>query len=138
MEQGWNMTGCYQDARITAERNERGQCYLAELDGKLVATALLTTQSIASEPEVYSSGRAAVFGQFAVDPEYRGLKLGDALLDYAETDAKRLGFLTIALDTIETATYLIEYYERRGFSAVGHVQWSGKTYRSVVMAKSLG
>jgi hypothetical protein len=37
----------------------------------------------------------------------------------------------------EPATHLIDWYMRRGHRAVDHVQWLGKTYRSVALSKPL-
>ena len=43
----------------------------------------------------------------------------------------------LALDTAEPALALRRRYERRGYVTVGQVQWQGKTYASVLMAKPL-
>jgi hypothetical protein len=59
------------------------------------------------------------------------------LLKRAEELAVVSGATTLALDTSEGADHLIAFYEKQGFSAVGHVQWNGKTYRSVIMSKAL-
>ena len=41
------------------------------------------------------------------------------------------------LDTAEPAEELRRRYRRRGYVEMGSVQWAGKRYRSVLMAKNL-
>lgn len=137
MSRGWNMTGCYQDVVETRDRLSSGRCFVAEVDGRVIGTGMINFGPYGSEPALYQQEETAVFGQFAVDPGFRSLRIGEALMSRAEEEAARLGYKTMALDTVETADYLIEYYQRRGFRIVDTVQWPGKTYRSVVMAKAL-
>ena len=75
--------------------------------------------------------------QFAVDPQLQGGGLGRALMARAEQWAREHGFHELALDTAEPATHLVAFYARLGYRPVGHVQWQGKAYRSVVMSKAL-
>ena len=67
----------------------------------------------------------------------RGRGVGSLLLAQAEAFVKRLRFSEVALDTAESAPQLVAFYVRRGYRSVSSVQWSGKTYRSIIMAKEL-
>jgi N-acetylglutamate synthase-like GNAT family acetyltransferase len=75
--------------------------------------------------------------QFAVDPSRQGEGLGHRLVDAVEAWARKHGYRAIALDTAMPATHLRALYAKRGYQDVDNVQWSGKTYRSVVMVKAL-
>ena len=137
MAQGWNMTGSYQGVETTLERIAKGTCLVAIQQSQIIGTAMLTTMFDEGDPELYKSPGAGVLGQFAVHPEFQGQGVGSMLVTSVEREAKRLGLTKLALDTVETASDLIEYYQKRGFRPVGHVQWWEKTYRSVLMVKEL-
>ncbi len=88
-------------------------------------------------PPLYTTPGTAILSQLAVHPDCRGLGLGERLIDAAEAWASDQGFARLALDTAEPAEALRRRYERRGYVAVGRVQWMGKTYVSVLMTKPL-
>ncbi|MBS1714351.1 MAG: GNAT family N-acetyltransferase [Armatimonadetes bacterium] len=134
-ERGWNFTASYQDVATTRDRVAKGDTFVAVDGTKLVGTVTIGTDVWDDDPELYQRDDVAVLCQFGVLPEYRGHMTGDALYRKVVDEARARGYSTVGLDTPETATHLIEYYQRRGFEVVGHHQWHGKTYRSVVMAK---
>ena len=88
-------------------------------------------------PPLYTTPGTAILSQLAVHPDCRGTGLGERLIAAAEAWAAAQGFSQIALDTAEPAVALRRRYERRGYVAVGSVQWQGKTYASVLMAKPI-
>jgi len=134
-ERGWNFTASYQDVQTTRDRVSKGDTFVAVEGEKLVGTVTIGTDVWDDDPDLYKRDDVAVLCQFGVLPEFRGRQIGDALYRHVVSEAQARGFSTLGLDTPETASHLIEYYQRRGFQTVGHHQWHGKTYRSVVMAK---
>ena len=58
-------------------------------------------------------------------------------MDVAEDRARDAGFAFCVGDTSERAEYLLKFYQGRGYAIVEQVQWEGKSYRSVVLAKKL-
>jgi ribosomal protein S18 acetylase RimI-like enzyme len=60
---------------------------------------------------------AYVVAEIHVTPAYRGLGLGEAILTYAEEDARRGGFREMALHTL-TTNPAKHFYQRRGFEVV--------------------
>lgn len=136
-DKGLNITAADQSVETTGHRASDGVCFVAESLGKLVGTATLVTVFGTDSPPLYLARGTAVLGQFGVDPEWRGQKVGRMLMDAVEQEALEQGFRTLALDTPQPAAHLIEYYQRRGFSLVGTHQWSGKTYVSALMSKDL-
>lgn len=142
--QGWNFTAVDQGVDVTRERLAGAQGFVAELGGRLVGTVAVRGPKPAGEayigdppPPLYTTPGTAILSQLAVHPDHRGLGLGERLIDAAEAWARAQGFTQIALDTAEPATALRCRYERRGYATVGGVQWQGKTYASVLMARSL-
>ncbi|THT98734.1 GNAT family N-acetyltransferase [Lampropedia puyangensis] len=142
--QGWNFTAATQSAETTRERATQGQCFIAENGTKMVGTISIAPPKPANGrylqdavPELYADFSHAILAQLAVHPEARGQGIAERLLDCAEKWAHDHSFSAVALDTAEPATALRARYQRRGYSDAGHVQWSGKTYASVLMRKAL-
>lgn len=142
--QGWNFTAVDQSVQVTRERLAEAQGFVAERDGRLVGTVAVRGPKRAGEayiadppPPLYTTPGTAILAQLAVHPDCRGEGLGERLMDVAEAWAREQGFAQLALDTAEPAEALRRRYERRGYAAVGRVQWQGKTYASVLMSKVL-
>jgi GNAT superfamily N-acetyltransferase len=125
-----------QTEEVTRERIANNECYVAEIDGRIVGTALLIPHR-QNQPAWADQRGVAYAGQLGVEPEFRHLGLGARLMDTIENRARELGFHTIAGDTSEGADYLLKFYGGRGWQVVAYHQWEGKTYRSVVLAKRL-
>lgn len=143
--QGWNFTAADQSVEVTRQRLAGAHTLLA-LDGdRLVGTVAVRGPKSPDEayiadppPPLYCQAGTAILSQFAVHPDCRGQGLGEALMDAAEDWARAQGFAQMALDTAVPAADLRRRYQRRGYADVGAVQWSGKTYASVLMCKPLG
>lgn len=134
---GLNFTAVNQSEAVTANRIHGGHCLVAKWSGMLVGTVLAKPTDQTSECEYFRRTGVATLNQFAVDPGHQGRRIGRALIDASEEWALSNGHCELALDTAEPARHLVELYLTRGFVLVGHVQWPGKTYRSIVMSKSL-
>lgn len=132
-ERGLRYLATRQDDDTTRNRISHGECWVAEENGRIVATIVLSPPDEQSE----SPGRAW-FSQFGVDPDRKGQGVGSLLLRHIEERAKELGAAEIALDTALPATHLIRFYEKRGYVEVGRVDWDITNYESVIMAKPLG
>lgn len=142
--QGWNFTAVDQPVETTRERVSQGQAFVAVQNGRFVGTVTVSPPKPAdgvylrdAVPELYTRADTAILAQLAVHPDCRGAGVGERLLDIAEQWASRQGYAHVALDTAEPAEALRRRYERRGYQTVGTVQWQGKTYRSVLMCKTL-
>jgi uncharacterized damage-inducible protein DinB/GNAT superfamily N-acetyltransferase len=141
--QGMNFTAATQTAEVTRQRAAEGQCFVAEVGGVLVGTVTVCgpfdveTAPWTTDVPWFRDPDTAHFHQFAVDPELQGRGVGSLLLESGERWARRQGYKRMALDTAQPATALRALYERLGYVDVGQVQWTGKTYRSVVMQKAL-
>jgi len=133
-DQGMRFLASHQSEEVTKKRLERGSCFVAEQNGKLVGTI---TFCDSKHSEHFSKISDGYFGQYCVDPALRSSGLGSRLLAHVEQLARERTMKTLAFDTSELATDLIAFYERRGYSFVGHVRWPGVNYRSVTMLKHL-
>lgn len=134
-EMGLNFTAVDQTAEVTADRIATGTCFIALAGEKVVGTIAVEPPHSDSRCAYYRKPDVAIAHQFAVDPDFQGSGLGTRLLGRAEEWTRDNGFSYLAVDTAEPAAHLVEYYRRRGFEHVDRVQWTGKTYDSVVFAK---
>jgi len=124
-DMGLNYTGTYQDEEITRRRLEGSSLtYILQEGNELVGTISLSVE-----------GEIGYLNQLAVSPRYRGLGLGRQLMQLAEEEARKRGCIMVKLDTAKPAKHLIEFYQSMGYVYDSEVQWSGKTYVSVVLKK---
>jgi GNAT superfamily N-acetyltransferase len=134
---GLNYTAVDQSPEVTANRIRRGTCYVATEGSNFVGTIVAQPTHTESECSYFTQPGVACANQLAVAPEFQNKGLGSELLLCAENWALVNGFFRLAVDTAESATRLVEFYERRDYYRVGWVQWSGKRYRSIVLSKTL-
>jgi uncharacterized damage-inducible protein DinB/GNAT superfamily N-acetyltransferase len=141
--QGLNFTAATQTREDTARRAAEGQCFVAVQGGRLVGTVtaagpydLSSAPWTAAAPWLRDRDTAHLH-QFAVDPSVQRQGLGRSLVARCEQWARDRGYRLLALDTAEPAAELRAMYRRQGYADVGHAQWEGKAYRSVIMRKAL-
>ncbi len=132
---GFRYVATWQDVEVTRRRVSRGECLVAEAEGRIVGTLLL--EYPARGAPYYESEGVAKFQQFGLEPEWQHRGIGRKLLERAEARAKERGARELALDTAEGASHLIEMYERWGYRQVGEADWIVTNYRSVIMSKEL-
>ncbi|MFM9873194.1 MAG: GNAT family N-acetyltransferase [Fimbriimonadaceae bacterium] len=136
--QGLNYVGTFQDSEITKNRMRDGECWIALIDGNMVGSVILYPAGFMSGCPYYRDFGPAVFGQFAVDPDFQGRGIGRALIDTIENKAREMGAKILACDTSELAFDLISIYEKWGFKIVGEADWRPKVnYKSVILAKAI-
>lgn len=137
---GLNYTAVDQGVETTRERATGGQCWIAEQDGKFLASltmslppsaALRDLTPVAGEPH------RAWLNQVAVTPDARGRGLAAELWRIGRGWVFEQGASSVGVDTAETADHLVRLYERWGFARVHSIHWPGKTYDSVVMVRPL-
>jgi GNAT superfamily N-acetyltransferase len=134
---GLNYTAVDQTPDITAQRIAGGQCYVAEVEGRITGTIVVKPTYQKSDCEYFTRPGVAAVHQFAVDPNMQGKGIGRALLQACEAWASQQSCSELAMDTAEQAEHLIKLYTNLGYRQVGLVQWRGKVYRSVVLSKAL-
>jgi ribosomal protein S18 acetylase RimI-like enzyme len=96
---------------------ERGEFYLARVDGEPAATFAL----LWSDPGFWGEQPpvAGYVHAIAVRRAYAGRGLGEQLLDWAEEQVAAAGREFLRLDCMSDNSVLREYYERLGFEPRG-------------------
>jgi GNAT superfamily N-acetyltransferase len=136
-QMGLNCTCIDQSVTVTRERIEKGACYVAVCDGRLVGTITLYGPNPGSKCAWYHRQAVASIHQLGVDPEFQDAGLGTELLNFAEGWAREHGYHELALETPQPAKHLVAFYMCHGYRPVESVRFQGKHYRSVVLSKSV-
>jgi len=135
--QGMLYLASHQSDLITQDRLIQGASFIAVKNSAIVGTITVYGPYQEAEVPLYRREGVYHFGQYAVDPDLQGSGLGRRLYMTIENYCKAKKVQTLALDTAETASQLIELYQRWGFKIVDRVKWDVVNYRSVIMAKDL-
>lgn len=122
---GW-LKGIYPLREDAVKGIENGGLYVAEADGKIAATLILS-----HEPEKAYYGvkwkkeltydKVLVIYTFAVLPEFFGKGIGTKLLNAAESIARENGIKALRLDVLDGNTPAIKLYEKCGFEYIDTV-----------------
>ena len=134
--QGRRFFGSYQSVEDTRRRVQKGECWVASLEGHYVGSVTVTGPGDFAEGYP-ASPQAGAFAQLAVDPSWRGTGLGSTLLALAEDRLAVLGCDAVVIDTSSDAADLIGWYGRKGYEAVGTWRWEVTNYDSTVLRKSI-
>jgi len=135
---GLNYTAVDQSIAATRRDVRDGVCFVAaDREERLCGTVLFRRSLKGTHAPWLEREGVAHFGRLGVDPDLQGHGLGTRLIAACELRATELGAREVALDTAEPATHLVTWYSRLGYRFIEHVQWKGKSYRSVIMSKTL-
>lgn len=134
---GFRFLATHQSADVTRERLNGDLSFVAVVGDEIVGTVTLYDQPYEDACQYYRDPTVARFGQFGIEPHLQQSGLGSQMMDLLEQTATDLGFRELACDTAEGATHLVDWYIRRGYRFVEHVQWDVTNYRSVVLSKRL-
>lgn len=134
---GLRYLATHQSAQKTAERIDKGTCFIALTDERLVETLTYYRLGRSKGSPWLEKSDIAHFGQFGVAPEFQRRGIGRLLIKRAEDLARNDKASEIALDTAEPAAHLIEWYKRLGYCFVEYADWDVTNYRSVIMSKRL-
>ena len=134
---GLNYTAVDQSEDATRRQIASATCLVAVDRGVLVGTIQFQPAGQSGGCPHYERPDVATFHKFGVRPDRQGLGNGGSLIEAVERLAIESGAAELALDTAEGSSHLVAYYQRRGFRHVEYAQWPGKTYRSVIMSKTL-
>jgi len=140
---GMNLGAATRTMAETERRAAQGQCFVAEQRGRVVGTVTvcgpfdLDDAPWTEDVPHFRDRDTAHFHQFAVDPGLQKQGIGRRLVSACEDWARARNYRRVALNTAEPAVELRALYRRLGFVEVAHVQWEGRTYRSVIMEKAL-
>ena len=138
IEQGLDFAATRQTVAETAARMAKGECWVAFVDGRLVATRTLYPPGTRSSYVWYDHPKVAWTAQAAVEPEFQGSNVFGELALATEARARQLGASELACDTSDRAVERIAKLEASGYRLVDYTYWGKTNYRSAVFSKQLG
>ncbi|CAM3280501.1 MULTISPECIES: GNAT family N-acetyltransferase [Brevibacillus] len=95
--------------KLVEEYLKRGQCYVAELDQRIVGTYVL----LPTRPETVE------LVNLAVDEESQGKGIGKSLVHHAIQLAREIGYKTIEIGTGNSSVGQLALYQKCGFRITG-------------------
>lgn len=116
---GWKR-GIYPTLHTAEDSLERGDMYVAEIDGKIVAAGIINHEQV----DVYSNcdwkykaepDKVCVLHTLAVDPDVRGLGLGKSFVQFYESLARERGCEVLRIDTNERNSAARAMYKKLGY-----------------------
>ena len=116
---GWKR-GIYPTLHTAEDSLERGDMYVAEIDGKVIATGIINQEQV----DVYADcdwkykapdDKVAVLHTLAVDPETRGRGIGPSFVKFYEQLARDWGCEVLRIDTNETNAAARKMYKKLGY-----------------------
>lgn len=122
---GWKR-GIYPTLKTAEASLDRGDMYVAEIGGKVVATGIINQEQV----DVYADcdwkykapdDKVAVLHTLAVDPGVKGRGVGPGFVGYYERLAKEWGCEVLRIDTNETNTAARAMYKKLGYIESGIV-----------------
>ncbi len=117
------MKATNQPATETAQRISRGECLVAEIEGRLVGTLIWRRPGRPNSAcSYYRRRNVATFEQLAVEPDDQGSGIGVKLLRKAELRAQLSGATELACDTAAAAERLVIWYLKLGYRIVSRTQ----------------
>jgi len=103
---------------------ERGEVYVAELDGAAVATVTLLWDDPMYWPDKPSDG--VYVHKLAVSRACAGQRIGQAIVEWADRTAAAAGRGFLRLDCLRDNPGIRSYYERLGFEHRGDLVVNGR------------
>ena len=119
----WDDT--YPNAEIFAADIESGQLWVAEIENQVAGVAAITTDQ---QAEYGNAGMdvtqtAIVTHRLAVNINFRGKGIADALLKQAETVAKERGIPILRIDTNSSNKATRQLFPKLGYEFMGEVSF---------------
>jgi GNAT superfamily N-acetyltransferase len=135
--QGLRYNATHQSPDVTRRRLARGHPFVAVVGGRLVGTITAYGPDPESSALTYRHVDTFHFGQFGVDPEFKGKGIGRSLHRAMIEYAAKQGAKFMALDTAAPAADLVALYERWGYAVVERACWDSVNYESVIMLRAI-
>lgn len=141
---GWKR-GIYPTLHTAEDSLERGDMYVAEIDGKVIATGIINQEQV----DVYADcdwkykapdDKVAVLHTLAVDPDTRGRGIGASFVKFYEQLARDWGCDVLRIDTNETNAAARKLYKKLGYTetAIVPTNFNGlKDINLVLLEKKL-
>lgn len=114
-----------------------GDCWVVELDGRLIGVVILCPPRPDVRQRWYRprlSRLSAYLRLIAVHPDFQGVGIGTMLLDHCERIAMKMSALELA-GSCPVGSRQLSLFKRRGYRVFRYVSFSGTDHHSVIFGK---
>ncbi len=109
----------------TFERDiERDELYVLEADEKVIGTVVISTRMDDEYVPVKwlsPNSNSVYIHRLSINPNQQGKGYAQQLMDFAENQAKKNGFVSVRLDTFSQNKRNQRFYEQRGYQRLGDI-----------------
>jgi GNAT superfamily N-acetyltransferase len=126
-----------QSEETTRMQIKSGDCWVAELDGRLIGVVILYPPRLDVRRRWYRprlSRLSAYLRLVAVHPDFQGVGIGTMLLGHCERIAMRMGAWEL-VGSCPVGSRQLSLFKRRGYRVFRYVSFSGTDHHSVFFAK---
>jgi GNAT superfamily N-acetyltransferase len=126
-----------QSEETTRMQIKSGDCWVAELDGRLIGVVILYPPRPDVRRRWYRprlSRLSAYLRLVAVHPDFQGVGIGTMLLCHCERIAMKMGAWELA-GSCPVGSRQLSLFKRRGYRVFRYVSFSGTDHHSVIFAK---
>lgn len=126
---GWKR-GLYPVRQTALDSLNRGDLYVCELDGKVVASAIINETELSAYREVQwhtpaKDNEVLVLHTLVVNPDVSNQGIGHRFVDFYEQLARKGGYKVLRIDTQAQNDWARRMYKSLGFTEVGIVVTDG-------------
>jgi len=123
-----------QNEETTHKQIERGECWVAELDGRLIGFGIVWPPRPVVRWRWYRPRQSAHLPVLAVHPDFQRLGIGTMLLNHCEQSATRMGAWELTASS-PVGSPQLSLYQRMGYRIFRYALRSETNYVSVIFAK---
>lgn len=105
---------------------ERDELYVLEIEKKIIATIVISTlidNEYVPVRWLTSNSNNYYIHRLSVHPNYQGKGYAQKLMDFAETQAKANGIVSVRLDTFSQNPRNQKFYETRGYKRLEDIAY---------------
>jgi len=103
---------------------DRGELYILKDKGHLVGTIVISTfmdEEYRPVNWLTPNDNSVYIHRLAVHPDFQGKGFAQQMMDYAENQAKKRGFVSVRLDTFSQNKRNQKFYEARGYKKLSDI-----------------
>lgn len=137
-EKGLKYLAAHQDVETTKKRVGDGICLVALVDGELAGTGTVHIKKVnPAKKKWHNENSYGYLVQLAVHPDFRGLGLGQRLLEERLNICHEHKVDEVVFDTSRHAKRLLSYWKKQGFQFVDLLSHPTTNYYSINVRKPI-
>ena len=103
---------------------ERNELYVNEHEGQIIGAIVISTlmdEEYIPIKWMTPNGNNTYIHRVCIHPDYQGMGVAQAMMDFAENYSKKNGFDSVRLDTFSQNKRNQKFYEQRGYQKLGDI-----------------